>query len=36
MGRVRRYLGLDALTKSQAVGTNELEEVTPDLHALSA
>jgi len=32
----RRYLGLDALTKSQAVGTNEPEEATPELHALSA
>lgn len=32
----RRYLGLDALTKSQAVGTDQPEEVTPDLHALSA
>jgi putative transposase len=32
----RRYLGLDALTKSQAVGTNQPEEVAPELHALSA
>jgi putative transposase len=32
----RRYLGLDALTKSQTVGTTQPEEVTPDLHALSA
>jgi putative transposase len=32
----RRYLGLDALTKSQVVGTTQPEEVTPDLHALSA
>jgi putative transposase len=32
----RRYLGLDALTKSQTVGTDQPEEVTPDLHALSA
>jgi putative transposase len=32
----RRYLGLDALTKSQVVGTDQPEEVTPELHALSA
>ncbi len=32
----RRYLGLDALTKSQTAGTDQPEEVTPELHALSA
>jgi len=32
----RRYLGLDALTESQAVSTDLPAEVTPDLHALSA
>jgi putative transposase len=32
----RRYLGLDALAKSQSVGTDHPEEVTPELHALSA
>ena len=32
----RRYLGLDALTKSQSAGTDQTEEATPDLHALSA
>ena len=32
----RRNLGLDALTKSQTVGTTQPEEVTLDLHALSA
>ena len=30
-----RYLGPDTLTKSQSVGTNQPEEVTPDLHAQS-
>jgi len=32
----RRYLGLDAVTKTQTVGTDQPEEVTPDLHTLSA
>lgn len=30
-----RYLGPDTLTKSQSVGTDQPEEVTPDLHAQS-
>ncbi len=32
----RRYLGLDALAKSQAIGTTEPEETTTDIPALSA
>lgn len=32
----RRYLGLDVLAKSQAVGTEPEEVTTPGLHALSA
>ena len=32
----RRYLGLDALTTSQAVGTIKTEEVTTEIPALSA
>lgn len=32
----RCYVSLDALTKSQSVGTDQPEDMTPDLHARSA